>query len=234
MSLALSVIIPAVNEAVHLPRCLRVFSGNPHVQVIVADGGSRDDTCAIAQSFGAEVVYSAVRSRAAQMNAGAKKARHHWLYFVHADAVVPGTFQSDIAEAIQKGFASGCYRFRFDDNRGLRSINSWFTRFPWLTVRGGDQTLFISRDTFNTLGGFNEYYTIMEEYDFIRRVRDARLTFGIMPKEVIVSARKYETNSWLQVQLANARAMWMFRQGRHPDEIRKIYRSMLTYREESY
>lgn len=176
MSLALSVIIPAVNEAVHLPRCLRVVTGNPHVQVIVVDGGSRYDTCAIAQSFGAEVVHSAVRSRAAQMNAGANRARHHWLYFVHADAVVPRTFQSDIAEAIQKGFASGCYRFRFDDNRGLRAINSWFTRFPWLTVRGGDQTLFISRDTFNTLGGFNEYYTIMEEYDFIRRVRAARLS----------------------------------------------------------
>jgi rSAM/selenodomain-associated transferase 2 len=234
MTLAISVIIPAVNEEAFLPRCLGPLNQQSDVEIIVADGGSTDNTAQIARASGASVVASRVKSRAAQMNAGARSARHDWLYFVHADTIVPLTFQADIASAIRRGYASGCYRFRFDDNRGLRAVNSWFTRFPWLTVRGGDQSLFVSRSDFDALGGFNEHYTIMEEYDFIRRLRKAGKSFTVMPGEVIVSARKYETNSWWRVQMANARAMWMFRQGRHPEEIRKMYRSCLNYRQESY
>ncbi len=69
---------------------------------------------------------------------------------------------------------------------------------------GGDQPLFIKRNFFNQLGGFKEDMMIMEEYEFCGRAR-AQGRHKIMNGQTLISARKYHKNSWLQVQLANAK-----------------------------
>jgi hypothetical protein len=67
----------------------------------------------------------------------------------------------------------------------------------------------------------------MEEYDFLRRAMKKH-PLCILPKNVLVSARKYARNSWFRVQLANLGAFSMFRIGVMPEKIRQFYRSMLN------
>ncbi len=150
------------------------------------------------------------------------------LYFVHADARVPAGYAAHVQAAVAAGYGFGGYRFRFDAARPrLLRVNEYFTRFPWLFCRGGDETLFITRALFDRLGGYDERFVIMEEYDLMRRARAAGARLGVLPGEVVVSARKYGPNSWLRVQLANAAAVRAFRRGVPSSEIRERYAAAL-------
>ncbi|MCF2501977.1 TIGR04283 family arsenosugar biosynthesis glycosyltransferase [Dyadobacter sp. CY107] len=228
----ISIIIPTYNEAANiagLVKDLFRYAGDQPVEVIVSDGGSKDATMEIAAQAGASVLKSPKPGRAAQMNYASNFAHGDVLYFVHADVGINPDYFKDIEQAVSEGFDAGCYRFRFDSNRAILKINNYFTRFDRLMCRGGDQTLFVTRKLFSQLNGFNEYYTIMEDYDIIIRIwKMAR--FKIIPKEVIVSARKYENNSWLRVQLANLTAFTMFYLKKEPASIALKYKSMLDYR----
>ena len=88
-------------------------------------------------------------------------------------------------------------------------VNAFCTRLPFIWCRGGDQTLFIRKKDFLKVGKFREDYQIMEDYEFIIRAKKV-LKFKIIPKNVIVSARKYKTNSYLRVQKVNLKVMQMF------------------------
>jgi hypothetical protein len=132
--------------------------------------------------------------------------------------------------SIEQGYDLGCYRYRFDSSNLLLKVNSFFTRFPFIWCRGGDQTLFINKNVFFNVGCFREDYIIMEDYEFIQRANKV-LKFKIIPKNVIVSARKYKTNSYLRVQKANFKVMRMFLSGKATQqEMVETYRRMLDYR----
>jgi len=95
--------------------------------------------------------------------------------------------------------------------------------------RGGDQTLFVTCALFEQLGGFNERFVIMEDFEIIIRIRRLA-SFFIVPQDVVVSARKYETNGWLRVQLANLTAFSLFFLKVSPARIARTYKAMLHYR----
>jgi rSAM/selenodomain-associated transferase 2 len=229
---SVSIIIPTLNEAENIGRLLDYLRKNADdslLEIIVVDAQSADDTEGSARQHGAAVVQSPKRGRAAQMNTGARLAKGDILYFVHADCYPPTSYLSDISEAINAGFPMGCYRYKFDSKAFLLKINAFFNRFEPLVCRGGDETLFIEKAVFEHLNGFDERFCIMEEYDFIGRARQL-FKFKIIPKYAVVSARKYETNSWWQVQRANAKVFSMFRKGAAPEEMAATYKRMLNYR----
>lgn len=225
----LSIIIPTYNEAAHIERLVRYLKqegGDLVSEILVVDGGSHDDTATLAQHAGAKVLHSPVCSRAAQMNLGAKHANESVLYFVHADAFPPAGFARDIQEALEAGYQMGCFRYRFDSPRAILKFNAWFVRFQFLWCQGGDKTFFIRREVFDSFGGYDERFVVMEEYDFLQKaMKKHRLR--IIPRDVVVSARKYEKNSWLRVQLANATAFTLFRFRVDPRRIRDTYKRML-------
>ncbi|MCC3157515.1 TIGR04283 family arsenosugar biosynthesis glycosyltransferase [Hymenobacter sp. 15J16-1T3B] len=228
----ISVIIPTYNEAAHigqLVRTLRQHDPTGEVEIIVVDAASPDGTAEAARQAGATVLPAPRPGRAAQMNHGAQHARGELLYFVHADVRVHPGYVTTIRRAVRDGFPAGCYRFRFDSPHPLLRLNSYGTRFPGLMSRGGDQTLFITRALFEQLGGFDEHYCIMEDFDIIRRIRRVA-PFYIVPQDVLVSARKYETNGWLRVQLANLTAFSMFFLKVQPRRIARTYQALLNYR----
>ena len=228
--MTLTVIIPTLNEGEHIGQLISdvMQHGGAHLaQLLVVDGGSTDDTVAQAQRAGATVVISPQIGRANQMNYGANLASGEVLYFVHADVQIHPDFVADVTQAVEDGNDAGCYRFKFASAHLMLKINSYGTRFPGLMSRGGDQTLFITRSLFDKLGGFRERYVVMEDFDIISRIRDAG-RFCIIPKDVIVSARKYETNSWLRVQVANLTAFSLFFMNVSPTRIAKTYRKMLN------
>lgn len=223
----ISIIIPTLNEEECISSLLRFLVNHPdraQFEIIVVDGGSTDKTLGVVQSFGLEAYQTMVASRAHQMNEGARKANGDMLYFVHADTQLLTSFAKDIFQAISSGFQSGCYRFRFlNPKNPLLHINGFFTRFPFKWCRGGDQTLFITREAFNRVGGFDERFVIMEDYDMLDRLQESRISFTVLPKSVKVSARKYDKNSYLKVQLANLKAMKMYRRGESPKLIKEFY-----------
>lgn len=230
----ISIIIPALNEAENLRILLPYLSENltnDQGEIVVVDGGSTDDTVQVTEGLGVRCLSSEERGRARQMNVGAYHTDGDMLYFVHADTRPPTSFVSDINEAVRSGFPMGNYRFRFDSPSPLLRINSYFTRFDRMMFRGGDQTLFVTRELFEEFGGFDESFIIMEEYDFLKRVRK-KYPFRIMPKDVLVSARKYESNSYLKVNFANLVVFTMYRLGYPQQRIISTYYRML--RQENY
>ena len=228
----LSVIIPTYNEAPAIGRLvadLQRHAPPGTAEIIVVDAHSPDGTAAAARQAGARVLLAPQPGRAAQMNHGAAQAAGEVLYFVHADVGIHPEYVADIQRAVASGTAAGCYRFRFDSSHPLLRLNSYGTRFQGLMSRGGDQTLFVTKELFAQLGGFDEHYVIMEDFDFIRRLRRVA-SFTIIPKDVLVSARKYETNGWLRVQLANLTAFGLFFLKVAPVRIARTYKALLNYR----
>lgn len=228
----ISVIIPTLNESEMIGDLITyifTYGGKLIREVIVVDGGSKDTTVTLAREAGAMVITAGIRSRATQMNLGAERAMADILYFIHADIHLVPTFAGDILESVQNGSPAGCFRFRFDSGNPLLKINSYCTRFKGIMCRGGDQTLFITNNLFHQLLGFDEYFTIMEDFDFIERIR-AVASFRIIPKSIGVSARKYENNSWLRVQLSNFTVFMMYFMKRDPDQMRSVYNRLLNYR----
>jgi rSAM/selenodomain-associated transferase 2 len=228
----ISVIIPVLNEAENLKMLLPFickFGVRDLAEVIVVDAGSDDDTAHIARSHGAILLRSHVKCRASQLNQGAAVAKGGIFYFVHADSRPHGDFARDILESVKRGNLAGCYRYQFDSSSPFLKMNAWFTRFNGIFSGGGDQTLFIARSAFEQLNGFDEYYTIMEDFELVGRIK-RKFGFTVLPKSILVSARKYETNSWLRVQLANLTVFMLYYLKINPNKLKWIYRKMLKYR----
>lgn len=228
----LSIIIPTYQEAHgigQLIRYLRMHTQSYPAEILVVDGQSTDGTAEKARQAGADAVWQSQPGRAIQMNAGARHAKANILYFLHADTYPPPSFVYDIRQAIAKGYHAGCFRMRFDSPHWLLKINQFFTRFPFLFCRGGDQSLFITRSLFEQLHGFNEHMQIMEDFDIISRIRQIT-RFYIIPREITVSARKYQYHGWLEVQLANWKVMRMWRKGASQAEMIAAYKRLLHHR----
>lgn len=227
----ISIIIPTLNEATHIKRCISRLQesavGNK-VEIIVVDAESSDATASLATSAGASVYISDQKSRAYQMNFGASKAIGEIFYFVHADALPPLSCVQDILNAINEGYDIGRFRFKFDSEKFMLKINSWFTRFDKLWVSGGDETLFVKKEIFKKADGYDESFAIMEEYDFVQRVRKFA-NYKVIQKDVFVSARKYDCNSWMKVQKANFIAFKMFKKGIDARSIKIAYHKNLHH-----
>lgn len=226
----LSIIIPTFNEAANVARLvgeLRRHDAGGAAEIVVVDAHSTDGTAGLARQAGATVLLAPQAGRAFQMNHGAAHATGDVLYFVHADVSIHPDYVAAIGRAVAQGYAAGCYRFRFDSSHPLLRINSYGTRFKGIMSRGGDQTLFVTRALFEQLGGFNERFVVMEDFEIIQRIRLVA-SFLIVPQDVLVSARKYEKNSWLRVQVANLTAFSLYFLRVSPVRIARTYKAMLN------
>lgn len=225
----ISVVIPTYNEEENIGRLVADLQryGKEHLaEIIVADAPSQDQTALRAREAGARVVVSEHPGRASQMNAGARVATGDVLYFVHADVRINPDYVQDIRQALAEGYTLGCYRYEFDSSRLLLRINTFFQRFDRIWCRGGDQTLFIPRTVFEELGGYREDHRVMEDYEFIIRAQK-QYRFKVIPKQVVVSARKYDHNSYLRVNVANAVVFWMYFRGASQQKLIDTYKSII-------
>ncbi|MDQ2751706.1 MAG: TIGR04283 family arsenosugar biosynthesis glycosyltransferase, partial [Bacteroidota bacterium] len=169
-----SIIIPTYNEASGIAQTIcRIYTANGthKAEIIVVDGGSTDETIAIAKQCGATVIKSERKGRAAQMNKGASVAKHEMLYFLHADSFPPQNFTGQIVDAYNKGSKSGCFRLAFDCQHWFLRANAWFTRLNVNAVRFGDQSLFVTKDVFQKADGFREDLLMMEDQEIIHRLK---------------------------------------------------------------
>lgn len=225
----ISIIIPTYNEAViigQLISYLQQYGGNNFTEIIVVDSGV-DNTLTIAKNLGAIAVTASIKGRAAQMNQGAVLATGQILYFVHADTLPPKSFVADIEFAVKSGYDFGRYCTQFDSKSRLLKLNAFFTKLDLYVCYGGDQTLFITQKLFAKIGGFNAHLKVMEDYDITTRAK-ANSKYKIIKKKVVVSARKYEKNSWWQVQKTNYTIVKMFKSGASQQAIILKYKQLLA------
>ena len=226
----ISVIIPIYNEEGVIGKTIQhvkaVSTGDKVKEVIVVDGGSRDKSIYEAEKEGALVIRSLRKGRAAQMNEGARAARGTILYFLHADSIPPSSFTSDITGAVENGFTMGCYRLRFDVDHWFLNANAWFTRFDINAFRYGDQSLFVTKDCFWQAGGFCENHIVMEDYEFIKRLRRYG-QFIILPKDVITSSRKYLANGIFRMQAIFYMMYFLYRLGYSQKTLLHIFRKFV-------
>lgn len=228
----MTIILPTLNEENRIATLVRYLKNIDHgaiLEIIVSDGGSTDKTREVAQKAGAIVLSAPKKGRAAQLNYGAKHAQSDILFFLHADSTPPTTLVEDVHAEINAGYAIGSYRTTFDSSSFLLKINAFFTRFNKIWCRGGDQGLFITQSLFQSLNGFREDYLIMEDYDIIQRAQKNN-TFRIIPKDMLISTRKYAKNSYLRVLLSNMIIFRMYYHGASQKEMVQRYHHLLNYR----
>jgi len=203
MTPELAVVIPTLDEAGALPVLLAQLRRQERIalEVIVADGGSRDSTVEIARRYGARVV-EAPRGRGAQMNAGAKASTAAYLLFLHADSEL--TRATQLREAVDAMLEAsrlkslqqaGHFALRF----ARRSLgNSWFYRYlEEKSASGragtinGDQGLLIGRAFFDELGGYDERLPFLEDQRIAAKIFE-RGCWTLLPGKLLTSARRFE------------------------------------------
>ncbi|MEM9141698.1 MAG: TIGR04283 family arsenosugar biosynthesis glycosyltransferase [Bacteroidota bacterium] len=221
----ISIIIPILNEEEWIGKLLDYLK-NKAVQefvkeILVVDGGSTDSSLAIAKKYDVLVLHSK-KGRAKQMNYGASKAQGDILYFLHADTLPPKGFSENIVATVTQGYKAGCFQMRFDSGSPLLSFFAWFTRINHKICRGGDQSLFITRELFLQTQGFNEDYKVYEDNEFIGRIY-GQTRFKVLPQKVRTSARKYEKLGPLRLQFYFAMIHLMNYLGAGPEQLYQYY-----------
>jgi len=224
-----SIIIPTYNEADQIAKTIKIVHGaneQHQIEIIVADGGSTDDTINVAQQCGATVVWSGRKGRGAQMNKGASVAKHNMLYFLHADSIPPNNFTTQILRAYKNGAKSGCFRLAFDYEHWFLKANAWFTRFNVNAVRFGDQSLFVTKNIFQKSGCFREDLLMMEDQEIIHRIKKYG-KFKVMNDYVTTSARKYLDNGVYRMQGIFYRIWAMYYLGYSQERMLKVHRRLI-------
>lgn len=227
----ISVIIPTLNEENNLSSLLPFLKkngGEELSEIIVCDGGSTDSTKQVAEANAIRFITCKQKGRHFQMNKAASVTRGDVLYFLHADTQPPASFVKDIKKSLGQGFEAGCFQYEFKTDRAILKRQARLTKLPYLVFRGGDQSLYITRDLFQKIDGFDPYYFVMEDYDIIRRLRK-HTKFNIIPKNALVSARKYENNSYLRVNFANVVVFSLYYVGVSPKKLLRLYFRLINH-----
>ncbi len=190
----LSIVIPTLNESRALPATLRqLFGQSGNYEVILADGGSTDDTVAIARTWSDVKVVMAEQGRASQMNVGAAAATGDLLVFLHADTLLPdGAAELLARHCDDADFQWGGFHQQFSGNTwALRSISSLHNmRCRLSKIFYGDQTMFVRRELFNTVDGFPDVDILEDVLLSERLLQEVQPAF--LSESVITDSRKFE------------------------------------------
>jgi rSAM/selenodomain-associated transferase 2 len=207
---SLSIIVPVLNEAATIEACLQRLAPlrQRGVEVIVVDGGSADDTVALAKPL-CNTLARSTRGRALQMNAGARIASGDALLFLHADTELPANADELILDALHAHPSRVWGRFDvLISGRAplLRLVAQLICLRSRLTgIATGDQAIFCDRQAFAQASGFPEI-PLMEDVAFCKRLRRHCPPLCLNEK-VITSGRRWEAHG----VLATIVLMWWLR-----------------------
>ncbi len=151
----ISVIVPVLNEEKSIQATLHsLMRLKPH-EIIVVDGGSRDQTRAICGQFPIKLA-SADRGRARQMNSGASRASGDILLFLHADSQLPISALRDITAVLSDPrYVAGRFDVELAGAHWMLKIIAALINYRSRATKiaTGDQALFVRREVFDRIGG---------------------------------------------------------------------------------
>jgi glycosyltransferase involved in cell wall biosynthesis len=202
----LSLVVPAFNEELYLPRLLDSVdaarathpAGAGAVEVIVADNASTDRTAELAAARGCRVARVERRAIAAARNGGAALARGEILAFTDADGRIhPRTFaaiEAAVASGRAVAGATGVTLDRWSAGIAL----SWAALVPMVWLTGMDTgVVFCRRADFDAVGGYDERRLYAEDVAFLWALRrhgrrDGRRLVRLRGVKAIASTRKFD------------------------------------------
>ena len=226
--MAISVIIPALNEEKSLPQTLASLSASGINEVIVVDGGSTDNTISITENFCASApnarLVTAPAGRPSQMNAGAKASHGDILLFLHADTRLPADAQPLIESVLtDQKVVGGRFDVCFDSRSAwgtmVSTFMNWRSRLSHIAT--GDQAIFVRRHIFEQLGGFAEI-PLMEDIEFSRRLKRAGSTVALH-QTVITSFRRWEQQGPMRTILLMWTLRFLYWAGVNPHRLKDFY-----------
>lgn len=221
----ISVIIPALNEALLIEQAINKASKLGDCEIIVVDGGSTDGTEEIAAKSAR--VIRAPRGRASQQNAGARVASGEILLFLHADCwLEPGSVEQIRDAVADSRCVAGCFRQRIDSLRwAFRWVergNAWRVRL--LGWAYGDQAIFVRRSAFENVGGFPSTPLLEDLYlmKAVRQLGKIRLCDG----PVHVDPRRWERRGIIRQTLHNWSIILRAACGVSPEKLAAEYQAI--------
>ncbi len=198
MRAPISVIIPTLNAADQLPRCLEALMEGLEAglirELIVSDGGSGDATGAVAQAWGADVLHGEP-SRGGQLQRGCAVARADWLLVLHADTALQPGWTKVVRSHLAHPERAGWFRLRFDrGGLAARVVAGWANLRSRFGLPYGDQGLLISAALYAKVGGYPDV-PLMEDVALARALKGK---LSGLPADAVTSAEKYARQGWLK------------------------------------
>ena len=194
------------------------------VDVVVADGGSRDGTADVARRHGARLV-EAETGRGRQLAAGAAAAEGAWLLFLHADTRPAPGWDEDVSAFIVQSANQGraaCFRFALDDPASAARLLERLValRCRVFALPYGDQGLLIHRSLYEALGGYRPL-PMMEDVDLVRRIGRRRLAYLGTP--AVTSAVRFRRAGYVPRMARNVCCLLLFSLGVRAETVARLY-----------
>ncbi|MGD8703439.1 MAG: TIGR04283 family arsenosugar biosynthesis glycosyltransferase [Desulfosarcina sp.] len=226
MSPDLSIVIPALNEQDYLPALLADLNAqeNVHLEVIIADGGSTDETLARCRSFN-PVIVKAPRGRAKQLNAGYRRSTGSNLLFLHADSRITDTrllhnalsHWQQILVKSDRDAVAGHFPLKFIRTQKGNNLSFRYTEgktyFNRTNTTNGDQGFLLKRSFFETLGKFDESQPILEDQKLAETIR-RRGHWITLPGVLYTSGRRFEMQGYHRLLILMSLLMAFYNTGR--------------------
>ena len=223
-ALRLSIVVPTLDEAGSIEATLAAAraAGAGAVEIVVADGGSRDATRRLAAPL-ADRVIEAPRGRASQMNAGARAAGGDAFLFLHADTLLPPQAHEAVLAALAAGRDWGRFDVSISGADPLLSVVAMLmnARSRWSGIATGDQAIFVSRTAFDAVGGFPEI-PVMEDVALSKALR-RRSAPACLAACVVTSGRRWERHGTLRTVLLMWRLRLAYALGADPHRLARRY-----------
>jgi rSAM/selenodomain-associated transferase 2 len=191
-----SIIIPTLNEEPSILSCLHALQPlRDRCEIIVVDGGSKDNTRSLAQPFPDKLVISR-KGRASQMNAGAQLAKGAYLIFLHADSLLPANAFDHLVQSLNTSRNSPQQWGRFDVElsgkhfmlKVIALFMNWRSRITGIAT--GDQAIFVSKTLFDSVGHYPEI-ALMEDIALCKKLKKISPPVCLSSK-VTSSGRRWE------------------------------------------
>ncbi len=219
-----SIIIPTYNEEENIKETISSINDYLCHEVIVVDGGSSDNTVKIAQQMGVKTLKSSP-GRANQMNKGVSVSSCDTLLFLHADSKLPIDFVNQIDTTLSKPkTGNGAFKLSIDlPGWGARLIEKFANiRSKFFHLPYGDQAIFLKREMFDKIGGFDEV-VFLEDYLFVKKIKK----FGrvrIAESAVVTSGRRWQSLGLFKTTLINQCVIIGYLFGVSIPVLKKLYR----------
>jgi rSAM/selenodomain-associated transferase 2 len=237
----ITVIIPALNEVKSLSKTItHLFSACtlpktlkcPEPTVIIIDANSQDGTASsitplLASHPSVQFHTYALPSRGAQQNFGANLAKTSILLFLHADTLLPQSWDATILSCLSSQTAPAVASFTLSlphpISTSLRvmligaNVRANYGGLPY-----GDQALSLRREVFKAVGGFPDV-PIMEDVELLRRIRRIGGRVGVLEDKVVTSPRRWMKKGVVWNTVLNQCIVFAWLCGVHPNTIYAWY-----------